>query len=360
MGAEHRDWTIAPGELLAERLDECRLSQSELARRMGRPVKTINEIVNAKTAITPQTAIQLERVLGTSARFWLNAETAYRHDLAVLEEAETAEQAAPWLQHFPVADLVRRGLIGRGGVGDQVQELLAFFAVGSPKAWQDRWGTPAVSLRQSPSFAGSVHARSVWFRWGERIAADADVPPFDADRLRGMVAALPALSRLSPPQAALEELADRLASAGVVLALTPELPGTRLSGAAHWPLPDRPVVQLSGRHGSDDHVWFTVLHEVWHLLDSPGRNFADADFEVRPDADDVTEARVDTLARETLVPSAALTRFLAEGPPNDPARIRHFASELGVAPGVVVGRLQHDGRLEFDQLNHLKRPFNVV
>jgi HTH-type transcriptional regulator/antitoxin HigA len=360
MAGEGRDWTIAPGELLAELLDERRLSQSELARRMGRPTKTINEIVNGKAAITPQTAIQLERVLGTSARFWVNAESAYRHDLARIEDHRAAEQAKPWLRSFPVEDLTDRGLIEAGSVGRQVHDLLAFFGVGSPEAWQDRWAEPAVAFRESRAFHASPHARSAWLRWGEKLAATADLPPFDARRLRAVIAKLPPLSSVAPPQAAVDELGDQLATAGVAFALTPEFKGTRLSGAAHWPAPDRPVVQVSGRHGSDDHFWFTVVHEAWHLLVSPGKDFADNDLHDPSVAGDETEARVDALARETLVPSAELDRFLASASPDDRARVRSFAADLGIAPGLVVGRLQHDGHLSYEQLNDLKRPFNVT
>lgn len=69
-----RDWTAAPGEVLVEALEERGMSQSELARRMGRPTKTINEIANGKAAITPETAIQLELTLGITAAFWNNLE----------------------------------------------------------------------------------------------------------------------------------------------------------------------------------------------------------------------------------------------------------------------------------------------
>jgi HTH-type transcriptional regulator/antitoxin HigA len=67
-----------PGSTLGETLDVLGMTQAELAQRTGRPVKTINEIVRGKTAITPETALQLERVLGVPAGFWQARESQYR------------------------------------------------------------------------------------------------------------------------------------------------------------------------------------------------------------------------------------------------------------------------------------------
>ena len=57
-------WAVSPGEVLVEALEERDMTQAELARRMARPLKTISEIATGKAAITPETAIQLERALG--------------------------------------------------------------------------------------------------------------------------------------------------------------------------------------------------------------------------------------------------------------------------------------------------------
>jgi HTH-type transcriptional regulator / antitoxin HigA len=67
-----------PGDTLQETLDELGMSQAELARRVGCPTRTINEIVNGETAILPETAFQLESVLGIPAKFWVAREMAYR------------------------------------------------------------------------------------------------------------------------------------------------------------------------------------------------------------------------------------------------------------------------------------------
>jgi addiction module HigA family antidote len=78
------DYAIAPGTTLLETIQSLGISQVELARRTGRPLKTINEIIKGKAAITAETALQLEHVLGMPASFWNNLERNYRQALASL------------------------------------------------------------------------------------------------------------------------------------------------------------------------------------------------------------------------------------------------------------------------------------
>src|SRR5437868_2182499 len=91
------DWAIASGEFLLEVLNERGMTQSELAHRTARPMKTINEIVKGKAAITAETALQLERALGISARLWTGLETAYRDYLARQEAQREFEANAAWV-----------------------------------------------------------------------------------------------------------------------------------------------------------------------------------------------------------------------------------------------------------------------
>src|SRR5215813_2910793 len=76
------DWAVAPGEILLEALQDRGMTQVELAHRMARPLKTVNEIIKGKAAITAETALQLELALGISARFWTGLETTFREYLA--------------------------------------------------------------------------------------------------------------------------------------------------------------------------------------------------------------------------------------------------------------------------------------
>jgi HTH-type transcriptional regulator / antitoxin HigA len=72
------DEVSLPGETLLETLDAIAMTQSQLAQQAGRPLKAINEIVLGKAALSAETGLQLERVLGVPASFWNNREAQYR------------------------------------------------------------------------------------------------------------------------------------------------------------------------------------------------------------------------------------------------------------------------------------------
>ena len=81
------DVAIPPGEYLAEEIQVRGISQKELAKRMGRPLNAINEIINGKKMITAETALQLEEVIPEiPARFWLNLEIDYQLTKALIKK----------------------------------------------------------------------------------------------------------------------------------------------------------------------------------------------------------------------------------------------------------------------------------
>jgi HTH-type transcriptional regulator / antitoxin HigA len=89
------DIAIPPGEYLAEEIEARNISQKELAKRMGRPLNAINEIINGKKAITAETALQLEEVMPEiPARFWLNLETDYQLTKALIKKRTKSSQVS--------------------------------------------------------------------------------------------------------------------------------------------------------------------------------------------------------------------------------------------------------------------------
>jgi HTH-type transcriptional regulator/antitoxin HigA len=359
MAIEHAawrpDWAVAPGEVLLEVLQERRMSQSELARRMGRPTKTINEIVNGKAAITPKTALQLELTLGITASVWTNLESKYRAHRARERARQELTANAAWADKFPIADLVRHELIQRGRTkGDTLAAVLSFFGVSSPDAWERKWLAPAASFRASPAFASDPPAVAAWLRWGEISGSDAVTEPFNSQRLRAVLPEIRLLTRQVDFMQAVGRVQALLASAGVVLVLTPEFARTRISGAARWLSSEKAVIQVSMRHKSNDQFWFSLFHEIGHLLARKRGDFVDAE-EAAGDSSNLNESDADRFARDTLTPSDQYADFVASRIFTAQS-VRDFAKRLGIAPGIVVGRLQRENLLSRSYLNDLKKP----
>jgi HTH-type transcriptional regulator/antitoxin HigA len=348
------DWAVAPGEILLEILEDRGLTQSELARRLDRPLKTVNEIIKAKAAITPETALQLERTLGITARFWNNLETNFREALARQGAEKELAKEGTWARRFPLTELVRHRQIDRGSRPAQtVDAVLRFFGVSNRVAWQNRWLQPQASFRASPAFKPKPEAVATWLRWGEVETAHIECAPFDESGLRALIPEIRSLTIVAPVSHAVDRLKDLCRGVGVAVTLIPELPGAPLSGAARWLAPDCALIQLSLRHKRDADFWFTFFHEIDHVLTPSGRQDIVDTVDVPTDLDE-EEAHANAFARNVLIPPSAYEQFLAKAD-FSATSIRNFARTLGIAPGIVVGRLQYDGHIPPSSLNSLKR-----
>jgi HTH-type transcriptional regulator / antitoxin HigA len=349
------NWAVAPGDILLEALQDRGMTQAELAQRTARPPKTINEIIKGKAAITAETAIQLERALGISARFWTSLEAAYRNSLAQRESQRELETNTSWLQDFPIADLVRHNQIERGTSKAQtLANLLAYLGLSSPEAFDRHWLSSAAALRSSPTFMASPKAVATWLRWGEREAAKIDAAPFDAARFRQVLAEIRPLTRRVPFMQIFNQVKAKCAEVGVVILLIPELKGTHLSGAVRW-LGNKAVIQLSLRHKKDDQFWFTFFHEAGHLLTgSRRRDYVDAAEPLAPPEVERDEAAANQFARDTLLPPTDYQAFIGAADFTQSA-ILGFAEQQQIAAGVVVARLQTDELIPPSHSNDLKK-----
>ena len=297
------DFAVPPGWILEERLEVNGMSQAEFARRCGRSAKLISKIIAGKAPLEPGTALQFERVLDLGAGVWLRMEAAYRLHLAREAEAEQAAESAMWINALPVNDLVKRGCFERPeSDSDAYSKLLGFFGVGSVNAWNARYCRLDAAFCHSKSFESDEFALATWLRLGQIEAERQNCSDFNGSRFRRAVLNIRALTR-EPVEVALEQSRELCNEAGVALAVVRPIPMTRLSGAAWWLSPAKAVVQLSGRHMTDDHLWFSFFHEAAHLaLHSKKGVFVD---EMNRN-DDKIEAEANAWASNTLVPRSGV------------------------------------------------------
>lgn len=105
------DWVSPPGDTIADFLEERDWTQVQLAERLGYTTKHISQLINGKAPINEETAMKLERVLGSTAAFWLNREAQYRAALARIEEENRLKGWTSWLDQLPVKELMNQGVI---------------------------------------------------------------------------------------------------------------------------------------------------------------------------------------------------------------------------------------------------------
>lgn len=344
------DFAVAPGETLLENIESLSMSQAELAVRAGLSAKTVNQIVQGKAPITPETAIRLERVTGTLAHFWLNLEAAYRAQLSRHEESRQLEEQLEWLASIPVRELLRRGAIepAKNRIAT-LRAVLTFFGVSSVETWNDLWLSPSAAFRKSKAFRGKPGAIAAWLRLGELQAHAIQCEPYDKARFE---AALGRIRRLTAePLGSLEpKLRELCAASGVALVIVREIPGAAVSGATRWLSPDKALIQLSLRYKSDDQFWFSFYHEAGHIL----RHGKKLGFIEDEGADSDLEDGANAFAASFLIPREHEPRL---GGLKSTSAIIEFSKALGIAPGIVVGRLQRDKVIPFSHCQHLKRRF---
>jgi addiction module HigA family antidote len=344
------DYAVPPGWILEERLEAQGISHAEFARRCGRSPKLISDIIAGKAPLEPETALQFEKVLNVDARIWLGIEADYQLHRARQVEAGQAARSAAWLTAFPLKELVRREVVSKpSSDADAVAKLLSFFGVASVEAWRLKYGVASVAYRHSPSFMSDEAALATWIRLGELEAERQECADYNQARFKRRLAEIRRLTR-EPIAEALADARGFCNDSGVALAVVRPLPNTALSGAAWWLSPRKAVIQLSARHKTDDHLWFSLFHEAAHiLLHSKKSVFVDGANDEVADL----EAEANEWASNFLVPRPHWARFVAVFPRSERA-VRQFADEQGLAPGIIVGMLQHGGYLPWTHLNGLK------
>lgn len=349
-----------PGDIVLEYLDSMSWTQRDLARRTGITPKSISEVCNGKARITPATALAFEKTLGRPAHFWLNLQARYEEALARQEERGHSKEWRDWARKFPLSEMKRRGWLPNVS-GTSVADLLKYLGVSSPGCWNDVWKAQQVAYRQTKRAKPDDYAVSAWLRAVELRAEEIDVQQFDEAALLNALNDIKSFTRLEIAEA-LNKVEETLSKCGVALAIVPALPRTGISGCTRWMGKRKAIIALTLRYKWDDQIWFTLFHELGHvLLHRRKHGFVFLDNPEEQLTDDVVDAEMQVLEEEAnqfaadiLIPPQLLQAFISFGVV-DSEYVKKFAEAIGIAPGIVVGRLQRDGILEPHMGNALKQ-----
>ncbi|MBI1769530.1 MAG: HigA family addiction module antidote protein [Bacteroidetes bacterium] len=348
---DERELLSKPGDVIIEMLEHLKMSQVELAQRTGKTASKVNDLITGKEPITVQTALQLEKVLGIDAQFWLNRETLYREKLARIEQEEALEECLDWLKDQPLPILKKHGYLKTEKVGIQMaEECLKFYGVSSPTQWESVYVDRYVSsdFRKSSIHHTMLTSLAAWLRIGEIEMQKLKLPEYNKDSFKNALLEIRNLVRHQP-----EDFAERLKrsclESGVAIVYTINVPKAPVSGVARW-MGGNPLIQLTDRGKTNDKFWFTFFHEAGHILLHGKKEVFIEDFELY-DADKEKEDQANEFARATLLPAnieSELPEKITE------KEIRLLARKYDTHPAIVLGQLQKLKKVPYSFGNSLK------
>lgn len=345
------DWVTPPGTTLKDVIDFQGRTLSEFAKTMHWGANELMKLIKGRTHIDPDVASLLERVTGTPADFWLKREKNYRQAIERLDQQDAAEME--WLSGLPTADMANFGWIDKvSNRKEKLMSCLKFFDVFSVDEWQAKYNCllSETAFRTSQSFDSTNESISCWLRQGEIEASKIECASWNRSGLTDLIPTIRSLCTISNKDLFIPKLIDLLASCGVALAIVKSPSGCRASGATFWPSSNSPIILLSFRYLSDDHFWFTLFHEIGHLvLHSDHRLILETK---ENDSIDI-EKEANFFAENVLIPEEFQAEMLRLNEKNLRGILK-FSQKIGVSRGITVGQLQHKGIIPAQYLNKLK------
>lgn len=346
------DWASPPCDSIVRAAKERRITLPQLGQHLELDDQELEQLIGGDTAINVGLARKLAITLGASVEFWMSRDFDYRRRNVQLRSLETE-----WLAKLPIDDMIKFGWLRPAPKPtEELEACLRYFGVLSVSAWMRKYEGEIgqVAFRTSPTYQSNSCAVAAWLRQGDLQATQLDCAPWDPESLQAKIPEIRQLTRQKNPQKFLPDLQAQCAEAGVAVTVVRSPSGCRASGAVRFVNPTKAIIQLSFRYLSDDHFWFTLFHEIGHLvLHDVRKRILLEQPEIDQDSDE--ERQANAYAAKILI-SKDDRLVLARMSLNSKSIIR-FARKLGVSPGIVVGQLQHEGRLRHNQLNRLKRRF---
>lgn len=337
---EYND-TIAfhPGYYIKEIIDESGLTQEDFAKRLDTTPKNLSLIIRGEQSISIDIAMKLSRMIGTSVNYWLNLQNAYDALIAEFKsEKELAEERKVFeyfdykyfRENFGLPNLPRKK-------DEQIKCVREFLNVATLSVFTKR--DMAVNFRSSTSElteASTVKA-NVMVQIATNKALRTEAPKFHKKKFEEAVNYALTLTRKH------EEFYPLIRKAfldvGVILVILPNISGSKTNGATKK-VGDNIMLMVNDRRLNADSFWFTLFHEIGHIINGHyGISFEKETGE--------QEDAANRYAEDRLIPPEKYQEFLKRKR-YDLQAIRTFANEIDRDPGIILGRLQNDGIIGFD------------
>lgn len=341
-----------PGYYIKEIVEESGLTQEDFAKRLDTTPKNLSLLIRGEQSLSINIAMKLSRMIGTSVAYWLNLQNAYD---ALIAEFESKEELAQeriifsfldykyFRENFNLPDLPRK-------IDEQIVQVRNFLNVATLTVFKKR--DMAVSFRSATgelSEANIIKA-NIMVQIATNIALKTEAPKFNKVLFEDAVRY--ALTLTKDHSTFYPLIEEAFCRAGVILVILPNISGSKINGATKK-VGNNIMLMVNDRRLNSDTFWFTLFHEIGHIMNG--------DYGISFDSESGEQEEIaDKYAEDMLIPCEQYRQFVEENR-FDAQTIRMFAKKIDRDPGIVLGRLLNDGKVDYNDwtLNNLRHKYRV-
>lgn len=349
-----------PGYYLTDILDELEMTQEDFAKRLGITPKTVSLLLNGLTPLTNDLAMRLSSMLGISVETFLNLQKSYDEKIIEINRAKEIDVQIEIAEAIDYSYFVKNKLLPKvKSKIDKVIQLCSFLKVSNLEFLKRQDLLASFRTTVTNVSDKNIINANVWLQTAINEGLKVSTKPFDEKKLKFYLPEIRSMT-LQLPEVFLPRLAEIFTECGVAFVLLPALKNCGVNGVVRW-FDNRVLLAINDRYKAADMFWFSLFHEIKHVFQQKKTktiiNCQDGFMEM-----DVTfEAEADEFARETLISTKEYIEFFAaKGRYISRKDVIQFADMMGIHPGIVVGRLQHDKKISHSSMAELKLRYTIV
>lgn len=340
-----------PGEILQEKLNTSGMSKKELAVRTNVTEKHVWTIINGEKGISTAFAKKLGYVF-ENAGYWMDLQAKYDTEQdRIQKENDIASEEINILKplHDIMTYFIEKGYIHNNcGDANKIIQLRELLQISDLTLIPQVPYYAAYRAQITSNIKVDPYVLFAWQRLCEKETENIRVNnTINKDFLSKKINDIKSLM-FGNINEGIKELQTILAECGIAFQVVKNFRGAPVQGFIKETVDGRLILCLTIRGNRADRFWFTLFHEIAHILHG--------DYKTRfVDFDSVSgkaEELADQYASDTLIPPDQYHKFILSSDCTSWERIEAFAEAVGVEPFIVLGRLQNDEYLEWSDYPH--------
>lgn len=341
---------FGPGYFIQRQIDVRGWTQKDLADVLGVSVKEVNYLLQNKQSITFETAQLLENAFGISAQTWLNHELRYRESKQKCEKkARQVKIKSPIYEYMPINEMVKKGWMSKTKSAEELeQQVMRFWNIQSVDfGFMQNDGNLRIACKKSETMQNfSLYALRCWKQKAMLAAQSIQVSIFNRNKLENLY---DTISQYTLDEVnGIANFLKELTGCGVKFLVLSHLQHTYLDGATFMDN-ESPVIVYTGRYKRLDNFWFTLAHEIAHVLLHLKGDICFVDDDSRSNVG--AEKEANELAQAKLKHEEIVKYFRNHKGYLTKGKLAYASKILGINSSVIAGSLAHDGIVSYGQLN---------